>query len=158
MTPGHTNSMRQGRGMKRVLVPIDGSECSLRAIYYLIGARAGERGTALHLLNVQPAMTGDVRQFVAGSDISEYQSAQSDDALRPARDLLNGAGIAYESHVEVGHAAECIVRCAESLGCDHIVMGTHGRSALVDLLAGSTTLRVMHQTRLPVVVVNSASG
>lgn len=139
--------------MKTVLVPIDGSECSLQAVHYLIGARAGDRRPALHLLNVQPAMTGDVRQFVARSDISEYQRAKSDEALRSARDLLDRAGIAYESHLEVGHAAECIVRCAEALGCDHIVMGTHGRSALADLLAGSTTLRVMHQTRLPVVVV-----
>jgi nucleotide-binding universal stress UspA family protein len=139
--------------MKSVLVPIDGSECSLRALHYLIGARAGDRGPALHLLNVQPAMTGDVRQFVARSDIDDYRRAQSDEALRPARDLLDGAGLAYESHLDVGHAADCIIRCAEALGCDHIVMGTHGRSALADLLVSSTTLKVLHQTRLPVVLV-----
>ena len=120
--------------MKSVLVPIDGSDCSLRALHYLIGARAGDRGPALHLLNVQPAMTGDVRQFVARSDIDDYRRAQSDEALRPARDLLDGAGFAYESHLDVGHAADCIIRRAEALGCDHIVMGTHGRSALADLL------------------------
>ena len=139
--------------MKSVLVPIDGSDCSLRALHYLIGARAGDRGPALHLLNVQPAMTGDVRQFVARSDIDDYRRAQSDEALRPARDLLDGAGLAYESHLDVGHAADCIIRCAEALGCDHIVMGTHGRSALADLLVSSTTLKVLHQTRLPVVLV-----
>jgi nucleotide-binding universal stress UspA family protein len=139
--------------MKSVLVPIDGSECSLRALHYLIAARVGERGPTLHLLNVQPAMTGDVRQFVARSDISEYQRAQSDEALRPARDLLDGAGIAYEAHLAVGHAAECIIHRAEELDCDHIVMGTRGRSALADLLVGSTTLRVLHGTQLPVVLV-----
>jgi nucleotide-binding universal stress UspA family protein len=139
--------------MKSVLVPIDGSDCSLRALHYLIGAREESRGPALHLLNVQPAMTGDVRQFVARSDIDDYHRAQSDEALRSARDLLDGAGITYESHLEVGHAADCIIRCAEALGCDHIVMGTHGRSALADLLVSSTTLKVLHQTRLPVVLV-----
>ena len=139
--------------MKTVLVPIDGSECSLQALHYLIGARAGDRGPTLHLLNVQPTMTGDVRQFVARSDISEYQRAQSDEALRPARDLLDASGIAYESHLEVGHAAESIVRCAEALGCDHIVMGTHGRECACGPACGSTTLRVLHQTRLPVVLV-----
>jgi nucleotide-binding universal stress UspA family protein len=139
--------------MNSVLVPIDGSDCSLRALHYLIGGREESRCPTLHLLNVQPAMTGDVRQFVARSDIDDYQRAQSDEALRPARDLLDGAGIAYESHLEVGHAADCIIRCAEALGCDHIVMGTHGRSALADLLVSSTTLKVLHQTRLPVVLV-----
>ncbi len=139
--------------MKSVLVPIDGSECSLRAVHYLIGARAEGGGPTLHLLNVQSEMTGDVRQFVARSDIDDYRREQSDAALRPARDLLDSAGIAYESHLEVGHAAERIVRCADVNGCDHIVMGTHGRSALADLLVGSTTLRVLHETRLPVVLV-----
>lgn len=139
--------------MRTVLVPIDGSECSLRALHYLIGARTGERGPVVHLLNVQPSMTGDVRQFIAGSDISEYQRTQSEVALRPARDLLEGSGVACEAHLAIGHAADCITRCAEELDCDHIVMGTHGRSALADLLVGSTTLRVLHGTQLPVVLV-----
>ncbi len=139
--------------MKSVLVPIDGSACSLRAVQYLIGARADGRTPKLHLLNVQSALTGDVRQFVARSDIDDYQRAQSEAALRPARELLDEADIAYVSRLEVGHAAECIVRCAEALGCDHIVMGTHGRGALADLLISSTTLKVLHQTRLPVVLV-----
>lgn len=139
--------------MRTVLVPIDGSECSLQALHYLIGARDENRGTTLHLLNVQPAMTGDVRQFVARSDLDDYRRAQSEEALRLARDLLDAAGIVYQSHLAVGHAADCITRCAEELNCDHIVMGTHGRPALADLLVGSTTLKVLHQTRVPVVLV-----
>lgn len=139
--------------MKSVLVPIDGSECSLRAVHYLIGARDDAPCPKLHLLNVQASVTGDVRQFVSSSDIRDYRREQSDQALRPARVLLDQAGIPYEAHVEVGHAADCIARSAETLGCDHIVMGTHGRSALADLLVSSTTLKVLHQTRLPVVLV-----
>jgi nucleotide-binding universal stress UspA family protein len=139
--------------MKTVLVPIDGSECSLQALHYLIGARDENRVPTLHLLNVQPAMTGDVRQFVARADLDDYRRTQSEEALRPARELLDSAGIAHQSHLAVGHAADCIVRCAGELDCDHIVMGTHGRPALADLLVGSTTLRVLHQARVPVVLV-----
>jgi nucleotide-binding universal stress UspA family protein len=139
--------------MKSVLVPIDGSECSLRAVKYLIGARESGLGPTLHLLNVQVGITGDISQFVSRSDIKDYRREQSDEALRPARALLDQAGIPYETHVEVGHAADCITRRAEELQCDHIVMGTHGRSALADLLVASTTLKVLHQTRLPVLLV-----
>jgi nucleotide-binding universal stress UspA family protein len=139
--------------MKSVLVPIDGSECSLRAVKYLIGVRESGLGPTLHLLNVQVGITGDVSQFVSRSDIKDYRREQSDEALRPARALLDQAGIPYETHVEVGHAADCITRRAEELQCDHIVMGTHGRSALADLLVASTTLKVLHQTRLPVLLV-----
>jgi nucleotide-binding universal stress UspA family protein len=139
--------------MKSVLVPIDGSECSLRAVKYLIGVRESGLGPTLHLLNVQVGITGDISQFVSRSDIKDYRREQSDEALRPARALLDQAGIPYETHVEVGHAADCITRRAEELQCDHIVMGTHGRSALADLLVASTTLKVLHQTRLPVLLV-----
>jgi nucleotide-binding universal stress UspA family protein len=139
--------------MKTVLVPIDGSECSLRAVQYLISAREGGLAPTLHLLNVQVGITGDVSQFVSRSDIKDYRREQSDEALRSARALLDQAGIPYETHVEIGHVADCITRSAEKLECDHIVMGTHGRSALADLLVASTTLHVLHQTRLPVVLV-----
>ena len=139
--------------MKAVLVPIDGSECSLRAVRYLISARADGRRPIVHLLNVQPAIPGDVGQFVARSDIDDYRREQGEQALRAARSLLDEAGIDYQVHTDVGHASDCIVHRGEALACDHIVMGTHGRSALADLLVGSTTLRVLHQTHLPVVLV-----
>ena len=139
--------------MKAVLVPIDGSECSLQAVRYLISARADGQRPIVHLLNVQPAMTGDVSQFVARSDIDDYRGEQGEQALRGARTLLDEAGVAYQVHTDVGHAADCIVRRSEALACDHIVMGTHGRTALAELLVGSTTLRVLHQTRLPVVLI-----
>ncbi len=139
--------------MKAVLVPIDGSECSLQAVRYLISARANGQRPLVHLLNVQPAMTGDIGQFVARSDIDDYRRGQGEKALRAARSLLDGAGIEYQVHTDVGHAADCIVHRSEALACDHIVMGTHGRTPLAEVLVGSTTLRVLHQTHLPVLLV-----
>jgi nucleotide-binding universal stress UspA family protein len=154
MTPGVKEQLCAGGGeMKVVLVPVDGSACSLRAVHYLINAHAEGLRPQIHLVNVQSAMTGDVRQFVASDDIKDYQHEQSDDSLSPARGLLDGAGISYQVHEEVGQVVERIVRLADNLHCDHIVMGTHGRTALADLLVGSTTIKVVHQTKLPVVVV-----
>jgi nucleotide-binding universal stress UspA family protein len=139
--------------MKCVVVPVDGSECSLRAVRYLIAAHADGRRPQIHLVNVQVSMTGDVSQFVARADIQAYQHEHSDEALKAARGLFDAAGVPYQAHEAVGSVADQIVRLADALGCDHIVMGTHGRTPLADLLVGSTTLRVLHQTRLPVVLI-----
>ncbi len=139
--------------MKSVLVPIDGSECSLQAVRYLISAHANDHRPLVHLLNVQPEMPGSVGQFVARADIDDYRREESEQALREARRLLDEAGVAYQTHMEVGHTADRIVHSGEAMNCDHIVMGTHGRGALADFLVSSTTLRVLHQTRLPVVLV-----
>jgi nucleotide-binding universal stress UspA family protein len=142
--------------MKRVLIPLDGSDCSLRAVDYLIAERkrrAAADDVEVHLLNVQLALRGDIGQFVSHDQIAAYQAEESQKALREAQSRLAAAGVNPVAHTGVGHAAEVITQTADELGCDHIVMGTHGRGALADLLAGSTTVRVVHQARMPVVLV-----
>jgi len=139
--------------MKSVLVPVDRSECSPRAVKYLIVAHADNARAQIHLVNVQPQLTGDVRQFVPGSAVRDFQRAKSGEALHRARALLDAAGVHYGSHEEAGIVADRIVRTAEALQCDHIVMGTRGLGELGDLIAGSTAIKVLHLTRLPVVLV-----
>ena len=46
-----------------------------------------------------------------------------------------------------------IVSCAETLGCDGIVMGTRGMGAIGNLVAGSVATKVIHLTKLPVTLV-----
>ena len=139
--------------MKQVLVPIDGSECSLRAVQYLVDAAASGQRPEVHLVNVQVALPTEVGQFVARENIHDFHHEQSGDALRPATERLAAAGIAFTVHEEVGSAADRITALATELGCDHIVMGTHGRSALTEFLVGSTTLKVLQRTKVPVVLV-----
>jgi len=142
--------------MKRVLLPIDGSECSLRAVQYLLNQRADRPSPAdpeIHLVNVQVPFSGHVGQFIKRDQIADYQREEGTKALQGARALLDANGARYTVHIEVGWTAEVIVRLTDSLHCDHIIMGTHGRSALTELLVGSTTLKVLHLTRVPVVLV-----
>lgn len=139
--------------MREVLVPIDGSESSLRAVSYLVEAVASGARPRIHLVNVHAALPAEIGQFIAKSAIDDFQRERSDTALAGARAQLAAAGIAFEQHAEIGSPAEQIVELAERLGCDHIVMGTHGRGALAGLLVGSTALKVLQQTRLPVVLL-----
>lgn len=142
--------------MKRVLLPIDGSECSLRAVQYLLDQRTDRPSPAdpeIHLVNVQVPFSGHISQFINREQIAGFQRDEGAKALQGARALLDAGGVRYTVHTEVGWTAEVIVRLAGSLHCDHIVMGTHGRSALTELLVGSTTLKVLHLARVPVVLV-----
>ena len=142
--------------MKRVLIPLDGSDCSLRAVDYLIAERTRREAAddvEVHLLNVQAELRGDIGQFISQDQIAAYQAEEGEKALREAQSRLAAAGIHPVAHTGVGHVAEVITQTADELGCDHIVMGTHGRGALADLLAGSTSIRVVHQARVPVLLV-----
>lgn len=66
---------------------------------------------------------------------------------------LTPLGSRLSNTVEIGHPAEVISALAERLACDQIVMGTHGRTALVELLVGSITLKVLHLAVAPVLLV-----
>jgi nucleotide-binding universal stress UspA family protein len=139
--------------MKEVLVPIDGSECSLRAVSYLIDAAASGTRPRIHIVNVHVPLPTEIGQFVARSAIEDFQSERTTAALAGARTKLTAAGIPFDEHAEVGPPAQRIAELADRIGCDHIVMGTHGRAAIAELLVGSTTLKVLHLTKLPVVLV-----
>jgi len=142
--------------MRRVLVPVDGSDCSLRAVGYVVGDRArciASDGYEVHLLNVQAPLPRDVTQFVGHAQVADFHRAESERALQPAEAALVQAGVPYTAHAEVGHLGETIAQRADDLACDLIVMGAHGRGALADLLLGSIATRVIHLARMPVLLV-----
>ena len=87
-----------------VLVPTDGSEASLRAVAHIAGL--AECGVAIHvhLLNVQPPLPQSVTEFVPAGTVADYHNDEADKALAKAEALLKEHGLAYERHVEVGHA------------------------------------------------------
>lgn len=142
--------------MKRVLIPVDGSPCSLRAVELMIAKRgiyARPEELELHLVYVQPTFSSDVTQFVGHEQIEGFRHEETERALREARTLLDRAGARYSVHEGVGHVAEVVNQFAQSLQCDQITMGTHGRGALADLLLGSTTMKVIHLSKVPVLLV-----
>lgn len=142
--------------MKRVLIPVDGSPCSLRAVELMIAKRgffARPDELELHLVHVQPTFSSDVKQFVSSGQVEGFRHEETEKALREARTLLDRAGARYSIHEGVGHVAEVVTQLAESLHCDQITMGTHGRSALAELLTGSTTIKVIHLAKVPVLLV-----
>ncbi len=142
--------------MKNVLLPVDGSECALRAVALVISKLAHYQSpekTAVHLVNVQPPFSHDISRFVSHEQIVEFHQSEGEAALKEAQALLDAAGVKYTRHIKTGHIAEEITGLAECLGCDQIVMGTHGRGALGDLLMGSITLKVLHLATVPVLLV-----
>lgn len=142
--------------MKRVLIPVDGSECALRAVSLVIDKRsryADPDSLDIHVVNVQPPLSHDISRFASHDQIVAFHRDESETQMKTAREMLDAAQAKYICHCEVGHPAEVICALADRLGCDQIVMGTHGRTALVELLLGSITLKVLHLAHIPVLLV-----
>ncbi len=146
--------MKSGEAMKKVLLPVDGSEHSDRAVDHLIRQVQEEGPVELHLLNVQiPVDSGHARMFVTAGDIEAYHREEGLQALKSAREKLDVAGVEYRWHVAVGHIADTVIRFAREHAIDSIVMGTHGRSALTHLLLGSVASEVSRKAGMPVTLI-----
>ncbi len=134
----------------RILVSVDGSDGSLRALAHAVDAAALCNG-ALLVLNVQQSITPS--RMISRSMISEYHERQSSSALRRARAMVRRRNLNATFHVIVGEPAPAIVRFANSQGCREIVIGTRGLGKIAGLLLGSVVSKVIHLSACPVTVV-----
>ena len=140
--------------MLKVLIPVDGSKTSERAVRHVIALAKGGETYEVHLVNVQEAADApEVKRFLKDEDISRLQREHGEAALRGARKLLDGAGLAYTAHVLIGDPAEEIAALAKRRRIDKIIMGTHGRGMLAGMLMGSVATKVLHRASVPVTLV-----
>ena len=141
--------------MHKLLIPIDGSDNSMRALRYALRIAKEIGPMQLHLLTVhpEPAIYGEIQVYVSADKMKELQDLHSKDLQRSAIEAADTAGVAFQSEIATGDPAVTIARRANELGCDAIVMGTRGMSAIGNLIMGSIATKVVHLAEMPVTLV-----
>jgi YjbE family integral membrane protein len=154
-TAPHAARVASGH-LSNVLLPVDGSEASQRAVQQLLALRQDLRDTVtpkIHLLNVQRPVSGDVSSFVTKHSLQEHYDERHEAALAPARALLSPTGLAFEEHRHVGTPGETIAKTAQALDCDLIVMGTRGLGPRTAALLGGVAQDTIEHADAPVMLV-----
>jgi len=140
----------------KMLLAVDGSKYSLDAVKCLIEHADWYREKPdVELLFVHapvPKLPG-MSKVVGKNQIQRYYAEEGEAALADAKKLLERAGIRYRATVLVGQPAEEIVKHAGSTRCDLIFIGSHGRTAVGNMLLGSVASKVLHSATLPVMLV-----
>ena len=135
-----------------ILVPVDGSENSDRAVRYAIDLlKSG--GGKLHVLNVQAPVGGGVSTFVRKADIDSYHRDEGEKALASAMKLAADADMPAEKHISVGRPGALVTEFAERVGAVMIVMGTRGHTGIAGVLLGSVAQDVIARAAVPVCLV-----
>jgi nucleotide-binding universal stress UspA family protein len=140
----------------KILVAVDGSKPSLKAVQLLIDHCDWYRSPPqVELVTVHLPVPKLPRMgaAVGKQQIEKYYREEGESMLAAARKELDAARIPYQPHVLVGPVAEAIVKHANDKRCDLIYIGTHGRSVLGKALIGSTATKVLHISDLPVLLV-----
>lgn len=144
---------------KRILVPVDFSECSKQALDYAttLAERVGADVDVLHAWTtpayvspyVAVQIDGGVSQTLEA--LAKSQASQEMERFLTGRRGPNGRG--FGVRIEFGFEADTILAAAPRY--DLLVMGTHGRTGFAHLMLGSVAERVVRRSPTPVLTVRS---
>jgi nucleotide-binding universal stress UspA family protein len=140
--------------IRHILVPIDFSSPSLDSLEYAIQLAngLGSKVTVMHVL--EPVYydlecgLGSIEHEVRKRDHWKKQ-------LMELRELVQSFGLSAEYEISGGIPSESILSCALRVGCDLIVMGTHGRRGISRLRFGSVAESVLRRATCPVLTVKA---
>jgi nucleotide-binding universal stress UspA family protein len=141
--------------MHKILVPVDGSESALRAVHHATSLAKEIRGASIHLINVheEPVLYGEIAVYVPREKMETLLREHSEAILSGATAIVQASGVEHTSEALIGKIAPTIAKHAKKLGCDGIVMGTHGTTGITSVLMGSVSSRVVHLSDVPVTLV-----
>jgi nucleotide-binding universal stress UspA family protein len=140
--------------ISRILVPVDFSPHSKHALRYAtaLAARLDALVEVFHVVE-EPIAAGAWGSTTPIPDLPEVRDrliAEAERQLDQYRPITEASHVRTVTTVRQGQPGHTIAAYAKAAGIDLIVMGTHGRSGLRELLMGSVTERVVRYAPCPV--------
>jgi len=148
--------------VKKILVPIDGSEHSDKALDYALDL-AEKYSAEINLLSVAQPFIAAGPSFIGypmtvpldtASYVKDIETAHEkilEEAHKKAKKIK--PDIKVSKQLVNGRPADRIVEVANKRGCDLIVMGSRGVGGIKGLFLGSVSDRVADQAHCPVLIV-----
>ena len=136
--------------IRNILVPIDGSKMSSKALTKAIylAKKCDSTITALYVLRV------------AYDNPNLIYVPQTQNELKKVEKFLNTAknqatknSVEFKKKILFGHEAKQIVGFAQKQKFDLIVMGARGQGAIKQMILGSVSNTVVHSSKIPVLIV-----
>ena len=132
-----------------ILVPVDGSETSQRAVETARGL-AETTGATVHILSVVD-VTGAPMSF--GTETVSTLEEAAERIVDQAASAFADTDLHLVAAVRRGTPWRVVLNYCTDEGIDLVVLGQHGRTGLERLLLGSVTDRVLRSAEIPVLVV-----
>jgi nucleotide-binding universal stress UspA family protein len=144
-------------GWKRILCAYDFSPSSRCALEAARSVALGQQGkvTMLHVLEM---LSPEEAHTVAHYQVAEYVAMRRQEARKQLKTLASDDAGTWRDpcdRVELGPAGKTILRVANDLKSDLIVMGAQGHSVLGSMILGSTTHTVVRRATCPVLTVRA---
>lgn len=141
---------------KNILLPIDGSDLSLRAaaLGIELARSCSARVRVLHV--VAPFHTiAYIAEVLAATEIAYTEDAtrRGETYLAEVQKMTEEAGLTCTTGYEFSeHPDQIILKTVQEQHCDLVVMGSHGWRGMTRLLLGSEVHKVLLESEVPVLV------
>jgi len=141
---------------KHILVALDGSECSHRALDVGVQLAKEQRArctvcTVVDIVRAAASMT-----YATGELVNDWIATLNQDAQRIESEAISkytGVGVPLDTVVLEGYPSSVLIDVAKDKGADLIVMGSHGRTGLKKLWLGSVAESIVQEATIPVMIV-----
>jgi nucleotide-binding universal stress UspA family protein len=138
----------------KILLAVDGSSTTKRMLATLAAHDEMLRGdNAYTALTVVLPIPPHAASFLSRSSVEGWYQDEAEKVLSPVRAFGEQNGWKLDTRFVAGQAGDAIVALAEEGGFDMIVMGTHGHSALGNMVMGSVATRVLARCKKPVLLI-----
>ncbi len=146
--------------ISRILVPTDGSKVAGKATKYAVEL-AKQTGASLTLLTVidkrfvlSQSVSSAASPTHVPETVEDYMRQETQSFVKEVEQLCKRYHVKFSSVIKSGHPVEQIVKEANKMKADLVVMGSHGTSALRAALLGSVTFGVAQKdTKIPLLIV-----
>lgn len=138
------------KSFSKILVPLDGSANSTRGLdkAIAIANASGAEITGFYVFHLP--MTAGIKYTKKMKDAAQDKAVK---AIGPAMRKAQKAGATFKYKTGGGNTGDEIVKAAEKGKFDLIVIGARGLSGTKSAFLGSVSNHVMHQSKIPVMVV-----
>lgn len=137
----------------RILFAADGSACSLRALDYLARHEWLTQPDGLTVFTVVHPLSQRAVAIAGAALTHGYYADEAEHALHPVRQALDVAKANVAFDWCTGQPGEEIALKAEDEEYDLILMGSHGQTALANVVLGSVATQVLARCKVPVLLI-----
>ncbi len=141
----------------KILIPVDFSDTSMLAIKHGAFTAQLTQGNVylLHVINIQFFSSEMFLPTVSVHNQMDFEKIAQEKLLQLAAQVKSEYGVKVECITKIGSPNREITDIAKEIGATLIVMGTHGYSAVEELVIGSTALKVITKAPCPTMAMNS---
>ena len=142
-----------------ILVPTDGSELAQNGVDHGLSlAKAlGSKVTIMTAIEPFTVPTGAAAWGVTAANIGSYNAGREKDAedmMAPIKAMAEKMGLQANTVLMPNEsAAAAILDAADQVGCNLIVMASHGRRGMKRLILGSQAAEVVSSSKIPVLII-----